>query len=407
MYKFSFLLPTRGRPELVKRFFESILNTAHNIEGIEVVLCLDEDDLESQNISDERLSIKKVILPKGANMGALNRACFGASSGRYLMLINDDVIIRTKNWDQIIMKIFYVFKDDIALIHVNDLLFRDSLCTFPILSRRACLAIGICPEEYRKYRIDDHIYDTYQMLAYLGHKRIVYLDDVIFEHDNKIRNQQIHLSHNFKNGIKGGEVPISNKEIIELDLKTFNEKLEERKKNALTLALLIDQDTIERKSSVYRGLLNDIKDPYSYRKKDFVRRIELAQIDTITEDQGLNISVFIPNIQKKSLEKCVSIMKRYIPDSELIILNESTGALIRFEREENRVGEKILPGEIFLKKLIIRIFSYYWIKKTFKNLLILSKKYYSLPYSLRKFTDKLMIGLINRIRIIFYRNFPP
>lgn len=117
MYKFSFLLPTRGRPELVKRFFQSILDTAHCIEEIEVILCLDDDDLESQNISNERFSIKKVVLPKGSNMGTLNRACFEASSGRYVMLINDDVIIRTKGWDKMISAVYSACLDDIALIH--------------------------------------------------------------------------------------------------------------------------------------------------------------------------------------------------------------------------------------------------------------------------------------------------
>jgi len=34
-----------------------------------------------------------------ACMGALNRACFAASSGRHVVLMNDDVILRTKNWE--------------------------------------------------------------------------------------------------------------------------------------------------------------------------------------------------------------------------------------------------------------------------------------------------------------------
>lgn len=95
MYKFSFLLPTRGRPELVNRFFQSILDTGQCIEEIEVILCLDDDDLESQNIFNEKLPIKKVVLPRGSSMGVLNRACFEASSGRYVMLINS-VIVKTR-----------------------------------------------------------------------------------------------------------------------------------------------------------------------------------------------------------------------------------------------------------------------------------------------------------------------
>ena len=35
-------------------------------------------------------------------MGALNRNSFETSTGRFVMLINDDVIIKTKDWDQVI-----------------------------------------------------------------------------------------------------------------------------------------------------------------------------------------------------------------------------------------------------------------------------------------------------------------
>jgi len=401
MYKFSFLLPTRGRPELVKRFFQSILDTAHCIEEIEVILCLDDDDLESQNISNERFSIKKVVLPKGSNMGALNRACFDASSGRYVMLINDDVIIRTKGWDKMISAVYSAYIDDIALIHVNDLLFRDSLCTFPILSRRACLEIGICPEEYRKYRIDDHIYDTYQMLAYLGHKRIVYLNEVIFEHDNQIRNQQTPTSQNFKTG--EGEISLSNKEIIESDTQIFNDKLEERRQNVLKLTHLIDQSAFERRPSVYKALLNTIKDPYSYRKKEFVKKIKLAQMG-VMESPTLNVVVIIPNIQKTDLEKYASMLKRYNPKSELIIFNESDGSLIGLDRDEGLSHNQKSLSEIIFMRPVLWIISSQYTKKIIDTFGKIGRKYYNLPYPVRKITDRLMVRIIRKYRAFRYKS---
>ena len=50
------------------------------------------------------------------------------------MLVNDDVIVRTPGWDTAIYRTFARFGDDIALVHVNDLLFQERLCTFPVLS---------------------------------------------------------------------------------------------------------------------------------------------------------------------------------------------------------------------------------------------------------------------------------
>jgi hypothetical protein len=313
MFQFSFLLPTRGRPKLVERFFQSIIDTAHSIERIEIILCLDDDDLESQNISSEALSIRKVVLPRGSTMGSLNRCCFGASSGRYVVLINDDVIIRTKHWDRMISEVFSVYQDDIALIHINDLLFRENLCTFPILSRKACSEIGICPVEYRKYRIDDHIHDTYQMLAYLGHRRILYLADVTFEHDNEVRSHQTPAVQVFKIG--ENEISIPHKEIIESDGHIFRDKLEERKRNALKLARLIDQANFDKKRSAYGLLLNTIKDPYTYRRKDFLKKIrwtrgDLKNLQTVTAKEALNWPNGIQeSIMKASLIKLVRLIQ--------------------------------------------------------------------------------------------------
>src|SRR5437870_7996953 len=91
---FSFLLPTRNRPQQVNTLFQSIVDTTHNLNEIEVVLGVDDDDLASQNITHDKLAVKTVVIPKRSTMGKLNRACFEASSGRYVMLINDDVILR-------------------------------------------------------------------------------------------------------------------------------------------------------------------------------------------------------------------------------------------------------------------------------------------------------------------------
>ena len=109
--KFSFLVPTRNRPDLVARFFESIVDTTEHLDELEIILCIDEDDEASKAITHDYLSCRKVVVPKGHNMGALNRACFDASKGRFVMLMNDDVILRTKGWDVIVAAVFESFSD--------------------------------------------------------------------------------------------------------------------------------------------------------------------------------------------------------------------------------------------------------------------------------------------------------
>jgi hypothetical protein len=118
-------------------------------------------------------------------MGALNCAGYQASRGRYLMLLNDDVTPRTRHWDAIVRSVFAAHPDDIVLVHVNDLVMQRHLCTFPIVSRTFCeLTGGLCPREYRRYRIDDHIEDHFNLLNLLGLRRTVFAPEVLFEHDN-------------------------------------------------------------------------------------------------------------------------------------------------------------------------------------------------------------------------------
>ncbi|MGA2255471.1 MAG: glycosyltransferase family A protein [Thermoguttaceae bacterium] len=261
----SFLLPTRGKPDLARRFLRSLHETAHHPEEIEVILGVDEDDRPSHSISRAGLAIKTVILPPGLTMGALNRACFEASTGRYVMLINDDVIVRTPGWDTTIYRTFARFDDDIALVHVNDLLFQERLCAFPILSRKACLEIGICPACYRRYRIDDHICDTYGLLAYLRHERRVYLKDVVFEHDNYTTASALRRipAPNFQSA--EGKVYLLEPETFAADSRDFAARLEDRKRDTCKLARSIETAAMESRHAAYETLLAKVRDPFACR----------------------------------------------------------------------------------------------------------------------------------------------
>ena len=142
MVEFSFLCPTRGRPDEVGRFLQSIQDTTARPEELEIIFCVDEDDEASRHITHDRLNVRVVTRPPGTPMGALNRACFEASRGRQVMLINDDVLLRTPGWDHRVAEAFGEYDDGVVLLHTNDLLFREKLCTFPFLTRRCCLEIG-------------------------------------------------------------------------------------------------------------------------------------------------------------------------------------------------------------------------------------------------------------------------
>ena len=122
------------------------------------------------------------------------------------------------------LRCFRRFPDPIALVHVNDTLIRDYLCTFPILSRAYVEFVGgICPAEYERYRIDDHIEDAFNLLAHVGIRRSVYLPDVVFEHCNSV------------NDPTAGAVYESDPVILARDASRFDAMLPQRKELALKL----------------------------------------------------------------------------------------------------------------------------------------------------------------------------
>ena len=179
----SLLVPTRGRPKLLRRLFDSLADTTSRLEKIEIILYIDDDDLPTHEVTHASLQLIKLIKSPGEKMGRMNQMCYEASRGRYLMLMNDDVVFRTKAWDERTLNAFTRFPDDIALVYGNDLHQQESVATLPILSRAVCGVLGgICPRDYLNVYIDVHLLDVFKKLAKLGHHRIAYLADVIFEH---------------------------------------------------------------------------------------------------------------------------------------------------------------------------------------------------------------------------------
>jgi len=106
---FSIILPTRGRKEPLLKSIQSLLDQADNPDKIEVLLGMDNDDVDSVEY------VKAEILPKYKNVklymfpsygyGKLNmyaNSLAALSTGYWLILFNDDAIIKTKSWDAII-----------------------------------------------------------------------------------------------------------------------------------------------------------------------------------------------------------------------------------------------------------------------------------------------------------------
>lgn len=178
----SLLLPTRGRPALAQRFLQSVLDTTSTPERVEVVLYIDDDDFASQALDCAGLRLIRIIGPS-ESMGFYNTCCKNHANGHILVLVNDDMVIRSPGWDQKLIETEADFPDGIFLAYPNDQNKGKALCTFPILSRRGCdRLIDPYPEAYLGAFIDLHLFDIFKRLQYAGEDRLRYLPEVIFEH---------------------------------------------------------------------------------------------------------------------------------------------------------------------------------------------------------------------------------
>lgn len=116
----SILLPTRKRPEFLKRMVNSARNTAR--ENPEIVVYIDDDDKESVTMADE-LEIRRIIGPRIELMTNYWNKCYSqvGPGCDIFMQCGDDVVFKTKDWDVIVEQAFAESEDKILLVHGNDL----------------------------------------------------------------------------------------------------------------------------------------------------------------------------------------------------------------------------------------------------------------------------------------------
>src|SRR3954468_16520159 len=104
---FSLIFATRGRDDLLEGLFESLSQTTAVPASIEVIPVIDDDDVETHQ-SIERLS---ALLP-GFNISFRSRPrsnmlnedyinwAARSSIGRFIFILNDDVLFKTEQWDR-------------------------------------------------------------------------------------------------------------------------------------------------------------------------------------------------------------------------------------------------------------------------------------------------------------------
>lgn len=117
----SVLVPSRFRPDLFKRMYDSLVATTVYPRQVEVVVYLDSDDPTKAEYPNETYV---PIWYRGGERCLLSEAwnyCYRHASGEILMHCGDDITFDTPGWDKMVRDAFAEVPDKILFAHGDDL----------------------------------------------------------------------------------------------------------------------------------------------------------------------------------------------------------------------------------------------------------------------------------------------
>lgn len=173
----SILIPS-NRPEGLERYIDSLRSNADNFNEIEIVILVDEYNKPPYVEMENNIIVLHHPSTKPVNISELQNECYRVSTGKWIMLGNDDSVMTTPRWDTKIKEAVERFPDEIALIYPNDKMFGEKLACFPVVSRKLLEAVQFFPQPYRRYKVDDTLFGLFPT------GRRVYLSDVEMPHLN-------------------------------------------------------------------------------------------------------------------------------------------------------------------------------------------------------------------------------
>jgi hypothetical protein len=166
----SILLPTRGRTTMLKSSIESLLKTANNTKRLEFILGLDDDDATTlEYVKSEVAALMlpyqvesraQIFKPLGyENLHVYVNTLAGSARGEWMFFWNDDAVMQTQGWDDVIASHTGEFK----LLGPRDNHAGHPYAIFPIV-----------PKDW--FILMDHLSQNAQNDAWLSH--IAYMLDI-------------------------------------------------------------------------------------------------------------------------------------------------------------------------------------------------------------------------------------
>ena len=190
MTKISLLVPSRERLNLKLTLISSILTTVKDINNVELLFGIDEDDPTrdiAYKISNAIPFVKIIDIKNDKKFIGINKIwnmLYPHAKGDILGYIGDDMVFKTENWDEEILKEFTgsnLPKDSIKLVHCYDgYRNSDEICVNAFLHKKYVDIIGyLCREEFLINWSDQWLYQTFKAFD-----RVVWRKDIHIQHNH-------------------------------------------------------------------------------------------------------------------------------------------------------------------------------------------------------------------------------
>ena len=151
-FNISILLPTRGRSKVVHKSLKSLIEKAHDLSKIELIIVVDNDDVETidyfKNVIIPELNLKNIhltlLLCEPMGYGKLHKyvnLAADMSTGSWLVFWNDDAVMLSQDWDKTIME----HQGEFKLLAFTDN-HKHPYSIFPIVPREWYILTGILSE---------------------------------------------------------------------------------------------------------------------------------------------------------------------------------------------------------------------------------------------------------------------
>lgn len=180
---FSILVPTRSRPDMLKKLIESIIERTHDLSGVEFLFRVDDDDVSSdyQLIIPDAIKNRcnfRLLVDKRTH--SLSRDYYNVmalqAEGDFIWALNDDcVLFGPHDWDKMILKEASKLRGKIAYINIGVSGHTDTYSPFPMLSAETILTLGYFHHpKLNNWGQDEVAWNIFASLkAWHGHDRMI------------------------------------------------------------------------------------------------------------------------------------------------------------------------------------------------------------------------------------------